>query len=121
MRRTQTPRRWLTLAAAVTVEVVATLALKAALTQPGWYAVVVVGYGSAFGLLAACLRLGMPVGVTYGLWGAAGVTATALLAAAIFAEPLTPVMAAGLALIVAGVLTVEIGSPRPAPTRGDLR
>ncbi len=105
-------KRVLLLVTAIAVEVAATLALKAALTHAAWYAAVVVGYAASFVLLAVCLRIGMPVGVTYGLWGAGGVTLTALLSAAIFGEPLNARMAAGIASIVIGVLIVEIGSQR---------
>ena len=105
-------KRWSLLALAIVVEVAATLALKAALDAPGWYALVVVGYVGAFVLLTVCLRLGLAVGVTYGIWGAGGVTLTALLSAVIFGEALTPVMGLGMALIVGGVLVVEIGSQR---------
>ncbi len=100
------------LGAAVVVEVTATLALKASLDDPRWLVLVVIGYSASFVLLAVCLRLGLPIGVTYGIWGAAGVVLTSLLSALIFAETLTPLMIAGIALIVAGVLVVEIGSQR---------
>jgi len=102
------------LAAAISSEVAATLALKAALGHPAWYALVVAGYLAAFGFLAVCLRLGMQIGVVYGIWGAGGVTVTALLSALIFGEPLTALMGLGIALIIAGVLTVELGSQRAA-------
>ena len=105
-------RRWLALGAAVVVEVAATLALKASLDDPRWLVLVISGYCGSFVLLAVCLRLGLPIGVTYGLWGAAGVVLTALLSALIFAEALTPLMVVGIALIVAGVLVVELGSQR---------
>lgn len=107
--------RALALAGAIVVEVAATLALKASLTAPGWLVVTVAGYVCAFVLLSVCLRLGMPIGVAYGIWGAAGVFLTAVLATVIFREALTPVMAAGLALIIGGVLLVETGSRHPAP------
>lgn len=103
-------KQWLCLGGAVITEVSATLALKAALEAPGWYTLVVAGYAAAFFLLAICLRLGMPISVAYGAWGAGGVTATALLAAGIFNEPLTWLMGIGIALILAGVITVERGS-----------
>lgn len=103
-------RTWLLLLAAVVSEVAASLSLKAALDEPALYAVVAVGYVSAFALLAVVLARGMALGVAYGVWGALGVASTALLSAAVFDEPLTPVMGAGLALIVAGVLTIELGS-----------
>ena len=103
-------KQWLCLGGAIIAEVSATLALKAALEAPGWYAVVVAGYVTAFSLLSVCLRLGMSISVAYGAWGAGGVTATALLSASIFDEPLTWLMGLGIALILAGVITVEIGS-----------
>ncbi len=105
-------RVWGALGAAIVSEVAAALALKAALDHPAWYVLVVAGYLTAFTLLSVCLRLGMPIGVAYGVWGAGGVTLTALLSAVLFAEPLTALMGLGMALIVAGVLTVEMGSQR---------
>ncbi|WP_374946189.1 DMT family transporter [Agreia sp.] len=105
-------RRWAVLALAIAVEVAATLSLKAALEVPVFYVIVVLGYATALVLLAICLRLGMPIGVAYGIWGAVGVAATALLATAIFGEALTPLTGAGVALIATGVLTVEMGSQR---------
>jgi small multidrug resistance pump len=98
------------LAAAIGSEVAATLALKAALDHPAWYALVVAGYLAAFAFLAVCLRLDMKIGVAYGIWGAGGVTVTAVLSAVIYGEPLTALMGLGIALIIAGVLTVELGS-----------
>jgi small multidrug resistance pump len=104
--------KWLVLTAAIGSEVAATLALKAALDHPAWYVLVVAGYLAAFGFLAACLRLDMKIGVAYGIWGAGGVTLTAVLSAALYGEPLTALMGLGIALIIAGVLTVELGSQR---------
>ena len=103
-------RKYFVLAAAIGSEVAATLALKAALDHPAWYALVVAGYVAAFAFLAVCLRLGLPIGVAYGIWGAGGVTVTAVLSAVIYGEPLTALMGLGIALIIAGVLTVELGS-----------
>lgn len=105
---------WLLLAGAIVAEVSASLALKAALTQPGWYVLVVAGYVGAFGLLALVLRAGMALGVAYGVWGAVGVALTALASAVLFGEPLTPLMVLGLAVIVVGVLCVELGSQQAA-------
>lgn len=107
-------RKWLTLAAAIGSEVAATLALKAALDRPAWYALVGAGYLAAFGFLAVCLRLGLRIGVAYGIWGAGGVAITAVLSAVIYGEPLTALMGLGIALIIAGVLTVELGAQRAA-------
>lgn len=103
-------RRWTLLVAAVACEVTATLSLKAALDQSWLYVVVVAGYLGAFLLLAAVLKTGMPVGVAYGIWAALGVALTAVLSALVLGELLTPVMGLGLALIIVGILLVELGS-----------
>ncbi|MBT2547440.1 multidrug efflux SMR transporter [Arthrobacter sp. ISL-65] len=103
-------KKWLSLGGAVLTEVSATLALKAAIEAPGWYVLVVVGYIAAFGLLTVCLRTGMTISVAYGAWGAGGVTTTALLSALIFDETLTWLMGLGMMFILAGVVTVELGS-----------
>lgn len=98
------------LTAAIASEVTATLSLRASQDGSWWLIVVVAGYLGAFVLLTAVLREGMSIGLAYGIWGAAGTAATAVLAAAIFGDPFTWPIAAGIALIIAGVLLVESGS-----------
>ncbi|WP_375386601.1 DMT family transporter [uncultured Microbacterium sp.] len=104
--------RWVLLTGAILTEVSASLALKGAIENPWWYILVAVGYASSFVFLWAVLRAGMPLGVAYGIWGALGVALTAGFAAILFGEPLTPVMIGGMVLVIAGVLTVELGSQR---------
>jgi len=106
-------RIWALLFAAISVEVAATLSLRASQDHSAWLIVVVAGYIGSFLLLTMVLRAGMAVGVAYGIWGALGTAATAVLAAAIFGDPFTWLIAAGIGLIIAGVLLVEFGS-RPA-------
>ncbi len=103
-------RKWLLLCGAIVAEVAATLSLRASQDHIAWLAVVASGYLSAFFLLALLMRTGMPISVAYGIWAAAGTAATALLAAAIFGDPFTWPIAAGIGLIIAGVLLVEFGS-----------
>ena len=110
--------RWLTLVAAILSEVTATLALRAAVDAPGWYALTAVGYVTAFGLLALTLEAGTPVGVAYGIWAATGVALTALLAWPLFGEVLRSTTAAGIGLIVVGVVLVEVGSHRATRRAG---
>ena len=86
---------WVLLAAAIVAEVTATLSLKAALEHPGLYVVVVLGYVASFVCLAAVLRRGMPLGVAYGMWGALGVAATAVMSAQLFGEAITPAHGGG--------------------------
>lgn len=103
-------RRGVLLILAIFAEVGGSLALKGGLERPWLYAITVAGYVTAFVLLAMVLQLGLPLGVTYGIWGATDVALTAIGSAIIFGEPLTPVMVLGIALVAAGVLCVELGS-----------
>lgn len=107
-------RKWLLLIGAILTEVTGSVSLKAAVEHPGWYVLTAIGFVVAFAFLAAVLRAGMALGVAYGIWGASGVALTAALSRIIFAEPLTPTMLAGMGLIIAGVLTIELGSQRAA-------
>ncbi|MGV0746431.1 DMT family transporter [Mycolicibacterium sp. XJ870] len=108
-------RKWALLVAAIGTEVTATLSLRASQDHSGWLVLVVAGYVSSFLLLTLVLRAGMAVGVAYGIWGALGTAATAVLAAALFGDPFTWPIVAGIGLIIAGVLLVELGShPREA-------
>jgi small multidrug resistance pump len=108
-------RKWVLLSAAIATEVTGTLSLRASQDHAAWLAVVVIGYISSFILMAAVLRAGMPVGVAYGIWGAIGTAVTAVAASVIFGEAFTWPLAAGIALIIAGVLLVEFGSHERTP------
>lgn len=103
-------RKWTLLGGAIALEVTGTLSLRASHDHGGWLAAVVLGYAGAFALLTLVLRLGVPVGVAYGIWGAGGTAGTAVLATAIFDDPFTWPIVAGIGLIIAGVLLVELGS-----------
>jgi small multidrug resistance pump len=105
-------RKWLLLCAAIVSEVAATLSLRASQDDSAWLLVVIVGYLTAFTALTMVLRAGVAVGVAYGIWGALGTAGTAVLAALIFGDPFTWPIVAGIALIIAGVLLVEMGSHR---------
>jgi small multidrug resistance pump len=101
---------WWARAGAILIEVVATLSLRASdgFRRKAWIVPVVAGYLASFYLLWWSLSLGMPVGIAYGIWTACGVALVAVVARFLFSEPLTWVMACGIALIVAGVLTIEM-------------
>ena len=108
--RIRTVKKWLLLITAILTEVSATLSLRAALDHPAWYVVVVGGYLAAFTALSFVLREGMGLGVAYGIWGATGVVLTAVFATFLFGDPLTATMGIGIALVIGGVLCVELGS-----------
>jgi small multidrug resistance pump len=105
-------QKWALLAGAIFTEVAATLSLRASQDHSTWLVLVVAGYVASFFLLTMVLRAGVPVGVAYGIWGALGTAATAVLAAVLFGDPFTWPIAAGIGLIIAGVLLVEFGSHR---------
>ena len=109
-------RKWVLLGAAIVTEVAATLSLRAMQDHGAWLVAVVAGYACAFTLLTLVLREGVPVGVTYGIWGATGTALTAVSAALIFGDPFTWPIVLGIGLIIAGVLFVEVGSRPEAPT-----
>lgn len=62
-------------------------------------------------MLSVALAQRLPLGVACGIWAAAaGVVIIAVLSRIFFKEPLTWVMCLGHALIVGGVLLIELGS-----------
>ena len=101
---------WVLLSIAILCEVTATISLKLATDgRKRWYVVVGIGYVVAFSLLAGALALGLPIGVAYGVWAATGVALTAVLGRLLFKDPLTWLMGAGIACIIAGVFLIELG------------
>ncbi|MFJ4253226.1 DMT family transporter [Microbacterium sp. NPDC090003] len=102
---------WVLLVLAIASEVTATLSLRASegLRRRRWIPVIVVGYVAAFSLLGAILAMGMPVGVAYGIWAAAGVAITAVMGRILFQDHFSAMMAAGVALIAVGVALIEFG------------
>lgn len=101
---------WLMLASAILCEVGATLSLKRALDHPALYAIVAVGYIASFFFLTRTLKEGLGIGLAYGVWAGFGVALTAVGSKVFFDEPLNAVMVAGLALIIGGVVLVELGA-----------
>src|ERR687886_430113 len=77
----------LMLTAAISSEVVATLALKASdgFSRPGPIALVVIGYAVSFTLLAHVLKH-LSVGTTYAIWSAVGTAAIALIGIALYGD-----------------------------------
>src|SRR5699024_4772714 len=102
---------WLLLGGGIASEVGGRPSLRVA--APGrraFYGVVAGGYLLAFVFLSASLAMGMPLGVAYGIWTAVGIVLTVLLSKLLFGESLTAVMGLGIALIVGGVLLIELGA-----------
>jgi small multidrug resistance pump len=94
---------------AIAVEVCATAALPRTkgFTEPGWAVFVVAGYATAAWLLAVVVRR-MDVSVVYAVWAGLGTAAIAVIGWLWLGDTMTPVKAGGLALIVAGVVLVNL-------------
>ena len=105
---------WIWLAVAIAAEVSGTVALKLSdgFTRLVPSVVVVIGYGVAFYGLSQALSRGLELGVAYGVWAAAGVALVAIIGAAFLGERLTWVQVGGIALVIAGVLALELGAAR---------
>ena len=95
----------LMLAAAITTEVIATVALKASdgFSKPLPSVLVVIGYLLSFWLLALVLK-NLSVGTTYAIWSAVGTAAVALIGIAMYGEAASALKLASLGLIVLGVI-----------------
>lgn len=102
---------YVTLAGAILFEVIATLSLRMAVNgRRLWYVAVAAGFILAFAMLSLTLNAGLALGVAYGIWAATGVALTAIASKFLFGEPFTKVMAGGIALVIAGVLMIELGA-----------
>jgi small multidrug resistance pump len=99
------------LIAAVIFEVIGTSALKASdgFTRLGPSALTALSYGLAFYLLSLTLRT-MPVGIAYALWSALGVVLIAMIGWVYYQQRLDAAAVIGLALIVAGVVVINLFS-----------
>lgn len=105
------PVHYLYLVIAIMAEVVATTALPASrqFTQLWPSVIVVVGYTIAFFFLSMTVQV-MPVGIVYALWAGLGIVAVALLGMLIYGQKLDLAAAAGMGLILGGVLVINLFS-----------
>ena len=92
-------------------EVIATSTLKSTegFTRLWPSVVVVIAYETAFILLSLCLKK-IPVGIVYAVWSGVGVALVTLIAWFVLDQPLDGPALAGLALIVGGVMVINIFS-----------
>ena len=99
------------LLAAIISEVIATTALKAAegFSRLWPSVVVVVGYGLAFYFLSLTLRT-IPVGIAYAVWSGIGIVLIAIAGWLIYRQPLDLPAVLGIALILTGVLVIQVFS-----------
>lgn len=101
---------YLTLATAILAEVLGTTCMKYSqgFTRLWPSMGTVVGYALAFWLLARTLR-GMSVGTAYAVWSGAGTALIALIGITFLGEAATPSRLAGIALVIVGVVLLNLG------------
>lgn len=106
---------WIYLAVAIVAEVVGTSFLRASagFTKLVPSLMVVVGYGLAFFFLSLTLK-DIPVGIAYAVWSGAGVTLITAIAWIFFGQKLDAAAIFGIALIVAGVVVLNLFSKSTA-------
>jgi len=99
------------LALAIVAEVIATSALKAAegFTRPGPSIITAVGYAIAFYGLSQTLKT-LPVGIAYAIWSGVGIVLVTGIAWVLYRQRLDAAALAGIALILAGVLVINLFS-----------
>ncbi|MGH7472366.1 MAG: DMT family transporter [Candidatus Methylomirabilales bacterium] len=96
---------------AIIAEVMATSSLKASqgFTRLLPSVVVMVGYGAAFYFLSLSLK-GIGVGVAYALWSGIGIVLLSVVGVVVFGEKIDLPAVIGFALIVAGVVILNLYS-----------
>ena len=102
---------YLWLAIAIVAEVIGTSALRASegFTRLWPALVVVAGYGLAFYCLSMTLK-SMPVGIVYAIWSGVGIVLITLVAMVLYRQVPDLAAVAGLSLIVAGVVVLNLFS-----------
>ncbi|HEX6831805.1 MAG TPA: multidrug efflux SMR transporter [Methyloceanibacter sp.] len=102
---------WVILYVAVLFEVAATTALKASegFTRLIPSLIVVVGYGVAFYLMTLSLNK-IPLAIVYAVWSALGIALISIVGAIRYGESLDAPAVAGLAMIVGGVIVINVFS-----------
>jgi small multidrug resistance pump len=103
--------KYLFLIAAVIAEVIATSALKSTeeFTRLWPSVIVIVGYSLAFYLLSLTLKT-IPVGIAYAIWCGLGIILVSLIGYFYYKQSLDLPAILGLALILAGVLVINLFS-----------
>lgn len=102
---------YLYLALAVAFETIGTSAMQASqqFTRLWPSVLVIVGYAISFYFMALTLRY-MPVGIVYALWSGLGIILIALIGYAVFGQKLDLPAIAGLGLIIAGIVVIQLFS-----------
>lgn len=102
---------WIYLSIAILAEVIATAALKHSdgFTKLIPSTLVIIGYAIAFYLLSKIVQV-LPLALTYAIWSGAGIALVGIVGWIWLGQKLDFAAIAGIALIIAGVLVINIFS-----------
>jgi len=102
---------YLYLGIAIAAEVIAPPSMKslAGFSKPLPLTLVICGYGLSFWMLALVVK-SIPVGIAYAIWAGLGIVLVSIAAALIYGQKLDLPAIAGMALIVAGVVVIQLFS-----------
>ena len=94
---------------AILIEIAGTTFLKLSdgFSKAGWSAASLASYATAIFLLSRAIQE-IPVGVAYAVWSVIGVAAITLIGWLVFDQRLTAGAIAGIALIVIGVMVLQL-------------
>lgn len=95
---------------AIVIEVFAATCMKlsAGFTHIPWTIACIAAFSCSFVLLSKVLQQ-LPLAFTYGVWGGVGTIATACIGYLLWGEPFTPLMGAGVAVVLAGIVVLGKG------------
>jgi small multidrug resistance pump len=100
---------WILLMLAIAAEVLGTslLKLSGGFSRPLPSLLVVTAYGTSMLLLSRVVQT-IPLGITYAVWSGVGIVAIVLVGLLAYREVPSPGQLVGMALITAGVITVNL-------------
>lgn len=101
---------WLMLSLAIVTEVIATVSLRYSegFTRPLPSIVTTLGYIAAFWFLSQALK-NVPLSTAYAIWAGVGTATVATIGVIVLGEPGSITKVLGIALIIAGVVVVNLG------------
>ena len=100
---------YLYLFVAIIAEVIATSSIKASadFSKLTFSLLVIIGYAIFFTLLSLVLKT-VPVGIAYASWSGLGIVFVAIVSYFLYGQKLNAVAMFGIALIIAGVLIINL-------------
>jgi small multidrug resistance pump len=101
---------WVLLSIAIAAEILGTLSLKASdgLSKLWPSLGVLFGYATAFTLMAISLKK-LDVGITYAIWSGVGIIGAAIGGVFFFDQQLSRMTIVGMAIIIVGVVVMNLG------------